>query len=139
MDFGGRVEVYTKQELLNGQNFNPTTVTEQLSVMVLSYDSFRGRGKEVLKAYQENSNLAEFAKVLGKPDSPIEKADETALFQIINQLNPLVIVDESHRSIFKKYRAIFDRHAEKGEQYHLLCGRCAAEKRTHGKAARDRL
>ena len=84
VDFGGRVEVYTKQELLNGQNFNPTAVTEQLSVMVLSYDSFRGRGKEVLKAYQENSNLAEFAKVLGKPDSPIEKA--------------LVIVDESHHA-----------------------------------------
>ena len=98
VDFGGRVEVYTKQELLNGQNFNPSAVTEQLSVMVLSYDSFRGRGKEVLKAYQENSNLAEFAKVLGKPDSPIEKADETALFQIINQLNPLVIVDESHHA-----------------------------------------
>jgi len=36
--------------------------------------------------------------VLGKPDSPIEKADETALFQIINQLNPLVIVDESHHA-----------------------------------------
>ena len=98
VDFGGRVEVYTKQELLNGQNFNPTAVTEQLSVMVLSYDSFRGRGKEGLKAYQENSNLAAFAKVLGKPDSPIEKADETALFQIINQLNPLVIVDESHHA-----------------------------------------
>jgi len=98
VDFGGRVEVYTKQELLNGQNFNPSAVTEQLSVMVLSYDSFRGRGKEVLKTYQENSNLAEFAKVLGKPDSPIEKADETALFQIINQLNPLVIVDESHHA-----------------------------------------
>ena len=92
------MEVYTKQELLNGQNFNPTAVTEQLSVMVLSYDSFRGRGKEGLKAYQENSNLAAFAKVLGKPDSPIEKADETALFQIINQLNPLVIVDESHHA-----------------------------------------
>ena len=98
VDFGGRVEVYTKQELLNGQNFNPTAVTEQLSIMVLSYDSFRGRGKEGLKAYQENSNLASFAKVLGKPDSPIEKADETALFQIINQLNPLVIVDESHHA-----------------------------------------
>lgn len=24
VDFGGRVEVYTKQELLNGQNFNPS-------------------------------------------------------------------------------------------------------------------
>ena len=50
------------------------------------------------QAYQENSNLAEFATVLGKPDSPTEKADETALFQIINQLHPLVIVDESHHA-----------------------------------------
>ena len=88
----------TKQELLNGQNFNPTSVTEQLSIMVLSYDSFRGRGKEGLKAYQENSNLAAFAKVLGAPEDPIEKADETALFQVINQLNPLVVVDESHHA-----------------------------------------
>lgn len=98
VDFGARVEVYTKQELLNGQNFNPTAVTEQLSVMVLSYDSFRGRGKEGLKAYQENSNLAAFSKALGKPENPIEKADETALFQVINQLSPLVIVDESHHA-----------------------------------------
>lgn len=98
VDFGGRVEVYTKQELLNGQNFNPTAVTEQLSIMVLSYDSFRGRGKDVLKAYQENSNLAEFAKVLGAPENPIANADETALFQVINQLSPLVIVDESHHA-----------------------------------------
>ncbi len=98
VDFGGRVEVYTKQELLNVQNFNPTAVTEQLSIMVLSYDSFCGRGKEGLKAYQENSNLAAFAKVLDTPENPIEKADETALFQLINQLNPLVVVDERHHA-----------------------------------------
>lgn len=98
VDFGRRVEVYTKQELLNGQNFNPTAVTEQLSIMVLSYDSFRTSRKDGRKAFQENSNLAEFPKALGKPDSPIEGADETALFQIINQLNPLVIVDESHHA-----------------------------------------
>ncbi len=98
VDFGSRVEVYTKEELLNGQNFSPVTVSEQLSIMVLSYDSFRGRGKDVLKAYQENSNLAEFAKVLGKPDAPIAQADESALFQVINQLCPLVIVDESHHA-----------------------------------------
>ena len=98
VDFGGRVEVYTKQELLNGQNFNPTAVTEQLSIMVLSYDSFRTNKKEGRKAFQENSNLAAFAKVLGKPDNPIEDADETALFQVINHLNPLVIVDESHHA-----------------------------------------
>lgn len=36
VDFGNRVEVYSKAQLLNGQNFNPTTVTEQLSIFVLS-------------------------------------------------------------------------------------------------------
>ena len=81
-----------------GQYFNPSAVTEQLSIMVLSYDSFRTNKKEGRKAFQENSNLAAFAKVLGKPDNPIENADETALFQVINHLNPLVIVDESHHA-----------------------------------------
>ncbi len=96
-DFGNRVEVYAKDQLLTGQNFNPVSVTEQLSVCVLSYDSFRGR-RESLKAKRENSALSAFADVLGKPESPIEDADETALLQIINQLSPLVIVDESHHA-----------------------------------------
>ena len=95
--FGGQVEVYTKEQLLSGQNFNITTVGEQLSVMVLSYDSFRGR-KEQLKAKQENSSLAPMAKALGAPEHPVEDVDETALLQIINQLSPLVIVDESHHA-----------------------------------------
>lgn len=96
-DFGGQVEIYTKEQLLSGQNFNITTVGEQLSVMVLSYDSFRGR-KEQLKAKQENSNLAPMAKALGTSAYPVEDADETALIQIINLLSPLVIVDESHHA-----------------------------------------
>lgn len=97
-DFGGRVEVYSKEELLAGQNFSPATVAEQLSVMVLSYDSFRSANKEGRKAYQANGNLAPFATALGAPEQPIENADETALFQVINQLNPVVIVDESHHA-----------------------------------------
>lgn len=95
-DFGGRVEVYSKEELLAGQNFSPATVADQLSVMVLSYDSFRSRNKEGRKAYQANGNLAPFVTALGAPEQLIENADETALFQVINQLNPVVIVDESH-------------------------------------------
>lgn len=39
--FGSRVEVYTKEQLLMGQHFNISAVNEQLSIMVLSYDSFR--------------------------------------------------------------------------------------------------
>jgi type III restriction enzyme, res subunit superfamily len=97
-DFGGRVEVYSKDELLAGQNFSPATVAEQLSVMVLSYDSFRSSRKDGRKAYQANGNLAPFATVFGAPEQPIEDADETALFQVINQLNPVIIVDESHHA-----------------------------------------
>ena len=41
VDFGGSVEVYSKSQLLNGQNFSPITIANQLSVFVLSYDSFR--------------------------------------------------------------------------------------------------
>ena len=95
--FGSRVAVYDKQQLLNGENFNITTVTEQLSVMVLSYDSFRGR-KESLKSRQENSNLVSFSQALGAPENPLPDTDETALIQVINQLTPLVIVDESHHA-----------------------------------------
>lgn len=98
IDFGGRVEVYSKEELLSGQNFSPTTVAEQLSVMVLSYDSFRSSNKEGRKAYQANGALEPFRTALGSPDSPIDEADATALFQVINQLNPVVIVDESHHA-----------------------------------------
>lgn len=98
VDFNNRVEVYSKEELLAGQNFNPTTVSEQLSVMVLSYDSFRTSKAEGRKAYQANGALASFPKFLGTPDRPIAQADETALFQVINQLNPMVVVDESHHA-----------------------------------------
>ena len=95
--FGSRVEVYTKEQLLFGTRFNIATINEQLSILVLSYDSFRGK-KEQLKARQENSSLAQLADALGEPEHPVEDADRTALLQIINQLHPLVIVDESHHA-----------------------------------------
>ncbi len=95
--YGSRVAVYDKKQLLSGENFNITTVSEQLSVMVLSYDSFRGR-KESLKSRQENSSLVSFAQALGAPARPLKDTDETALIQVINQLSPLVIVDESHHA-----------------------------------------
>lgn len=97
-DFSGRVEVYSKEELLSGQNFSPATVAEQLSIMVLSYDSFRSNKKEGRKAYQANGALEPFRGKLAPSASPIAEADETALYQIINQLNPVVIVDESHHA-----------------------------------------
>lgn len=96
--FGGRVEVYSKQQMLNGQNFNPSVVREQLSVFVLSYDSFRTSKKEGRKAYQENGSLALFAKFYRDPSILLADTDETALIQVLRYLNPVVIVDESHHA-----------------------------------------
>ena len=97
-DFGGNVEVYTKEQLLNGQNFNPVSVGEHLSIFVLSYDSFRTNKKEGRKAYQENGYLDAFAGYKSEKDNLLENIDETALIQVIRKLNPLVIVDESHHA-----------------------------------------
>ena len=98
VDFGGRVEVYSKAQLLNGQNFNPTAVAEQLSVFVLSYDSFRTSKKDGRKAFQENGNLATFPKIMQDKSVLLPETDETALIQVIRSLNPVVIVDESHHA-----------------------------------------
>jgi type III restriction enzyme len=99
IDFSGRVEVYTKEQLLNGQNFNITSVNEQLSICILSYDTFRSHSKENRKIYQENGNLSSFTKFYERKETLIENVDETALIQVINQLNPVIIVDESHNAI----------------------------------------
>lgn len=97
-DFNGRVQVYSKQQVLDGQQFNPTTVNEQLSIVVMSFDSFRIKNKEGRKVYQENGNLQQFAKFITTPETLIEGIDDTALIQVLNQLSPVVVVDESHHT-----------------------------------------
>ena len=97
-DFSNRVEVYTKTQLLSGQNFSPAVVNEQLSIFALSYDSFRTSKKEGRKAYQENGNLAPFARYMNDMSILLSDTDETALIQVIRFLNPIVIVDESHHA-----------------------------------------
>lgn len=99
VDFGGRVQVYSKEQALMGQNFSPSVVSEQLSMFVFSYDSFRTSKKDGRKAYQQNGYLAEFAKWMDDPSILLADTDETALIQVIRFLNPVVIVDESHHAV----------------------------------------
>lgn len=101
VDFGNKVEIYSKQQLLNGQNFNPTSVSDNLSIFVLSYDSFRTSKKDGRKAYQENGSLLPFVRFKQDSGSLLEDTDETALIQVIRKLNPVVIVDESHHATSK--------------------------------------
>lgn len=95
--FGGRVSVYDKDAVLSGAGFNASSVLEETSVVVLSMQSFRSKNKEGRKAYEENGNLHSF---VGKYESgvAIEGADELSLIKILHNLNPIVVVDESHRA-----------------------------------------
>ena len=94
--FNGRVEVYDKQALLFGQNFNPTVIKEQLSIFVLSIQSFATKATDKRLVYNENENLAEFVKTYSSDEKSIEGADETSLIRVIAHLNPVMIIDESH-------------------------------------------
>jgi type III restriction enzyme len=96
--FNHRVEVYEKKDLLQGSNFNPTVVKEQLTIVVMSFSSLRARNKEDRKVYQENGQLAPFASQYRNDSHLLEDTDDTALINVIRSLNPVLIVDESHNA-----------------------------------------
>ena len=97
--FGNKVEVYQKEQLLQGANFNPSSATEQLNIFILNFSSLRidKAKKEDRKIFQENGALESFRDWTDK-DLSLEGTDETALINIIRNLNPIVVVDESHNA-----------------------------------------
>jgi len=97
--FNSRVEVYKKDDLLSGAGFNPTSVKEQLSIFILSFDSLRSKKKEDRKFYQQNGQLAPFAELNSDTSHILEGTEETALINIIRNLKPVVIVDEAHGAV----------------------------------------
>lgn len=97
-DFAGRVEVLDKEDGLRGRNFNASTVGDQLTLFVLSYDSFKN--KDGRRAFAENSSLASLTawqRDVGTSVN-VEGADDTALISALAGTNPIVIVDESHHA-----------------------------------------
>ena len=89
--FGNKVEVFDKSALLQGSGFNATSVKEQLNVFVLSFDSIRTANKEGRKVFEQNGWLKSFETLLGKDE-------EISLMKVMQFLNPLVVVDESHNA-----------------------------------------
>ena len=96
--FNHRVEVYEKKDLLQGSNFNPSVVKDQLSIIVMSFSSLRARNKDDRKVYQENGQLASFAGEYQDKSHLLEDVDDTALINVIRSLNPVLVVDESHNA-----------------------------------------
>ena len=93
--FNNRVVVVDKATALSGTGIQPSQIAEQLTIFVLSVQSFATKEKDKRLAFQENSSLAAYANAFDA-DNKIDGADETSLIQAIAHLNPVVIIDESH-------------------------------------------
>ncbi len=100
--FNNRVVVVDKETALMGTGIQPGQIREQLTIFVLSVQSFipakNKKGdltNEGLRSLRENSNLVDYAKLVNGGNH-VENADDTSLIQAIACLNPVVIVDESH-------------------------------------------
>ena len=96
--FNHKVEIYQKEDLLQGSNFNPTVVKEQLSIFVLSFASLRAKNKEDRKVYQENGQLVSFVPQYENRKHLLADVDDTALINVIRSLHPVLVVDESHNA-----------------------------------------
>ena len=96
--FSGRVQVYEKADVLQGAGFNADSVREQLSIVVMTFDSLKATNKENRKAYQENGYLASFLHDSSNDDLLHPDYDKSALINVIRTLKPVVVVDESHNA-----------------------------------------
>ena len=100
--FNNRVAVVDKKTALSGTGIQPAQIQEQLTIFVLSVQSFipekNKKGElteEGLRSLRENSSLSAYARFVNDANR-VENADETSLIQAIASLNPVVIIDESH-------------------------------------------
>jgi type III restriction enzyme len=96
--FNNRVEIYQKADLLQGSNFNPTVVKDQLSIFVMSFASLRANNKEDRKVFQENGQLEAFVSQYKNSEHILSGVDDTALINVLRYLNPALVVDESHNA-----------------------------------------
>lgn len=98
--FKNRVAIYEKSDLLMGAGFSSDTVREQLSIVVMSFDSLRARKKEDRKIFQDNGYLASFLVGMSEQSANemLPEHDPSSLINVIRSLKPLVIVDESHNA-----------------------------------------
>ncbi len=94
--FNGRVQVVDKEGALMGHNIKPNQIGEQLTIFVLSVQSFATNTKDGKRVYRENENLEEYTKLYDSMTKRVDGSDETGFIQVLSYLNPVVIIDESH-------------------------------------------
>lgn len=93
---GRRVRVVNKEDALFGEGITPPEVEGQLTVFVLSVQSFATNNAEGRRVYRENGNLLSWVKYYTAETPRVEESDETGLIQVLAHLRPVVVIDESH-------------------------------------------
>lgn len=106
--FNNSVCVVDKSEALSGNGISPSDIASQLTIFVLSVQSFIERTNKNHKdksylndplAYRDNGNLDGYVKQLESyydKEINIESAEESSLIRYIAMLNPVTVIDESH-------------------------------------------
>ena len=96
VDFGSKVQIVNKESALVGEKMDPNQLKENLTIFVLSVQSFASNSADGRKARRENEHLAKHVPSYTYSDKMLVNADETSLLQVIAQLNPVMVIDESH-------------------------------------------
>lgn len=94
--FNSRVNVINKEMALMGKGLSMNDLRENLTILVLSVDSFATNTGNDRKSYRENENLSETIKQYNQSISKVKGADEYSLMNLIYHLRPVTIIDESH-------------------------------------------
>jgi type III restriction enzyme len=85
------VEVYEKEALLQGANFNPTGI-RTLNIFVFNFSSLNQPKADDRKNISTNGVILEALEISSEQDLVLPDTDEV-LINIIRSLNPLVAYD----------------------------------------------
>ena len=91
------VMVEGKEDALMGKGLTPMEVEDQLTVLVLSAQSFASRDRDDLLSWRQNSFFSQWdGHYHYSTEQHIDGADELSLIQWLAWQRPVCVVDESH-------------------------------------------
>lgn len=93
---GQQVVVMGKEQALMGTELGPEKVREQLTILVLSAQSFASKSGDDLRSWRQNAQFAPWEDIDSGQEEHIEDADPTSLIQWLAWRHPICVVDESH-------------------------------------------
>ncbi len=96
-DFHHAVNVIDKEEALMSKGLSPSEIQEQLTILVLSVQSFASDNSDYLRVRRQNGAFVEYLNQSTFRSHRLNTAEMPSLLQVLSFLKPVVIIDESHK------------------------------------------